>query len=109
MALILADYPLDILPALNGQEALALAETHSDIALILMDIQMPQMDGYEATKAILALPQHINTPIIAMTAHVSEEDTQKCLRAGMQNTLTKPIDSEALLTTLREYIKQATF
>jgi len=71
-----------------------------DFDAILMDIQMPVMDGLTATKRIRELPQFDNLPIIAMTAHAMADDRQKCLDAGMQEYLTKPIDVRQLYAAL---------
>jgi len=70
-----------------------------------MDIQMPEMDGYEATRRIRALdiPQAQTIPIIAMTANVFREDIEKCLEAGMNSHVGKPIDFEEILNELRSY------
>ena len=75
--------------------------------LILMDIQMPIMDGYEATRQIRKLknPETANIPIIAMTANAFEEDRQKALEAGMNEHVSKPIDLERLLEVLKNVLK----
>ena len=75
--------------------------------LILMDIQMPNMNGYEATAAIRKMPSHKKSsiPIIAMTANVFAEDKLKAMNAGMNGHIAKPIDINLVLNTLREYIK----
>lgn len=75
--------------------------------LILMDIQMPNMDGYEATRAIRALPEsfHSNIPIIAMTANAFDEDKQKAVEAGMNAHIAKPFEIEKLFSTLKSILK----
>ena len=92
--------------AKNGSEALdALANRTFDA--IFMDIHMPQMDGYEATAAIRALPDaRAYTPIIAMTANALEGDREKCLKAGMDNYIAKPITRSALQTVLAASLKK---
>lgn len=72
---------------------------------VLMDIQMPVMDGYEATKIIRQNKKHLNLPIIAMTANAMSGDKEKCLRAGMNEHLAKPINPQALYTTLAQWIE----
>lgn len=87
----------------NGQQAITLLATHqADIGLILMDCQMPVMDGLEATRLIRA--QQNSIPIIALTANHAEEDKQMCLSAGMDNFLTKPLNREALVSMLSRYM-----
>jgi two-component system, sensor histidine kinase and response regulator len=87
----------------NGQQALDRLEEKSFDA-ILMDVQMPVMDGMEATKHIRKQPKHNKTPIIAMTAHAMAEDKRKCLRAGMDEHLTKPIRPERLYGVLAHWL-----
>ena len=87
--------------ARNGREALAVLERSSDVELVLMDIMMPEMDGYEAMRAIRAQRQWANLPIIALTAKAMPDDRQKCLQAGANDYITKPIDVEKLLSLLR--------
>jgi CheY-like chemotaxis protein len=71
-----------------------------------MDVQMPEMDGYEATRRIRALdvPGAKKIPIVAMTANVFREDVEKCLKAGMDDHLGKPLDFDEVLEKLRKYL-----
>ncbi|HNC67732.1 MAG TPA: response regulator, partial [Thauera aminoaromatica] len=86
-------HPVD--SAEDGVQAVALAaETAYD--LILMDVQMPHMDGLEATRRIRALPQHARTTIIPITANAFDSDRQACLDAGMNDFVSKPIEPERL-------------
>jgi two-component system sensor histidine kinase/response regulator len=92
--------------ATNGVEAVR-AVSESDFDAVLMDVQMPEMDGYEATRTIRSNPRHKGLPIVAMTAHALKGDRETCLEAGMNDHVTKPIDIEELLTTLAKWVKPA--
>lgn len=104
-----AGYTVDI--ADNGKKALEAYKTKK-YDLILMDIQMPEMDGYQATAAIRNLekggdghpPTKAKTPIVALTAHATEDDKQRCLEAGMDDFLTKPLQRGDLLQTLGKWL-----
>ncbi|RYF03952.1 MAG: response regulator [Deltaproteobacteria bacterium] len=92
----------------NGQEVItALQDQHFD--LILMDCQMPEMDGYEATRAIrsLEVTQGGHIPIVALTANALQEDAEKCLAAGMDAYLTKPIKKDRLGQTLSNWLSHS--
>jgi signal transduction histidine kinase/DNA-binding response OmpR family regulator len=94
----------------NGREALKkFAENPGKYEMIFMDVQMPEMDGYEATRRIRALgtPQAADIPIVAMTANVFREDIEKCLAAGMNDHVGKPIDIEDVIEKLKRYLNAA--
>ena len=100
---------LEIDCAENGSEALRLFSEQPDrYDMILMDVQMPSMDGLEATRRIRALdtPKARAIPIIAMTANVFREDIEKCLDAGMDDHLGKPLDLSLVFAKLRRYLGQ---
>ncbi len=101
----LESFGLTIIGASNGLEAVekALSENPD---LILMDCQMPEMDGFEATRIIRARMKHKHIPIIALTAHALREDHQACLDAGMDAYLTKPVASEKLFTALQLWLSK---
>ena len=92
--------------AKNGQEAIEqLAITKSPFDAVLMDVQMPLMDGYEATRRIRKQPATKDLPIIAMTASAMVEDVERCLGAGMNDHIAKPINVNDLFTTMAKWIK----
>ena len=96
---ILSNAGIETEIANNGKEALnALRNRHFDA--VLMDIQMPEMDGYEATKFIREDPKLVDLPVIAMTAHAMKGDEEKCLRAGMSGYVSKPINQDMMFRTL---------
>ncbi|MBJ7309382.1 response regulator [Rugamonas sp. CCM 8940] len=101
---ILGDAGVRVDIASNGAMALAkLAVTDYDG--VLMDCQMPVMDGYDATRALRAEPRHAALPVIAMTANAMVGDKEKCLEAGMNDFIAKPIDVAQLFTTLARWVK----
>ena len=87
----------------NGQEAIQLAQSRS-YDLILMDSQMPVMDGLEATRAIRSLPDYAATPIIALTANAYEQNRRNCLEAGMNDFIAKPVKMSVLLATVGQWL-----
>jgi len=89
--------------AVDGQEAVDQALQH-DYDLILMDVQMPELDGLEATQHIRRMPRHARTPIVAMTANVFGDDRLACLDAGMNDHIAKPVDIRVLFETLARWL-----
>jgi CheY-like chemotaxis protein len=77
-----------------------------DVDLVLMDIMMPEMDGYETMKAIRELPQFRSLPIVALTAKAMKGDRAKCIEAGASDYVTKPVDLEQLFSVLRVWISR---
>ncbi len=102
---MLADLGFEVDVASDGAEALACAQARS-FDLILLDMQMPKMDGLQATRAIRALPAHRDTPIIALTANVFAEDRQRCLEAGMNGYISKPVTPTSLAAILCQWLPQ---
>ena len=103
--MLLQDTGLQIDTAEDGAIAVELA-SRNDYALILMDMQMPNMDGLEATRRIRQLPNGATVPIVAMTANAFAEDRQRCLAAGMNDFMTKPFDPEHVFATLLKWLTQ---
>jgi len=90
--------------ASNGKRALEVLQEHDDVEIILMDIMMPNMDGYEATREIHAIERYKNIPIIAVTANAMKGDKEKCLEAGASDYMSKPIDIEKLIVMIKMWV-----
>jgi CheY-like chemotaxis protein len=103
---ILTERGMEIIKAENGKNALEMLDTCADIDMVLMDIMMPVMDGYEAMKQIRAKGKFRKLPIIALTAKAMKDDKQKCIDAGANDYITKPIDVERLLSLMRVWLSK---
>lgn len=97
-------YGITVVPASNGQTGLDSLAEHPEVGLVLMDIMMPVMDGYEAMRRIRAEPRWRNLPIVALTAKAMKGDRQKCLDAGASDYVTKPVDMDQLTSVLRVWL-----
>ncbi|MDI3468470.1 MAG: Two-component system sensor histidine kinase/response regulator hybrid [Pseudolabrys sp.] len=95
---------MKVLTATTGSEAIDHVTKNSDISIVLMDIMMPQMDGYQTMAAIREDPQFRRLPIIALTAKAMKGDREKCLEAGASDYLAKPVNTEQLLSALRIWL-----
>ncbi len=103
---ILEGFGLVVEIAANGKKAVDMvAEGGGRFEAVLMDLQMPEMDGHEATRVIRTTLNNSTLPIIAMTAHALESERENCLKAGMNDYVSKPVDPDRLLTTLVRWIK----
>ncbi|HVJ49022.1 response regulator [Desulfitobacterium sp.] len=101
---LLETHNMNVLFAENGREALDTLSDHSAIDLILMDIMMPEMDGYETMRAIRQIPEFVALPIIALTAKAMKTDREKCLEAGASDYIQKPVITEQLLSLMRVWL-----
>jgi CheY-like chemotaxis protein len=95
---------LTVIAAESAAEGIAILAERSDIDLVLMDIMMPQMDGYEAMGAIRAMPQWGELPIIAVTGKVVGSERERCIAAGASDYITKPVDSATLLAAIGKWL-----
>ncbi|MFN6499701.1 MAG: response regulator [Nostoc sp. DedQUE01] len=100
----LESYHMEVEFAENGRDGIEKLQENPDIKIVLMDIMMPQMDGYETTRAIRQQPQFRSLPIIALTAKAMPGDREKCIDAGASDYITKPVDTEQLLSLLRVWL-----
>jgi CheY-like chemotaxis protein/two-component sensor histidine kinase len=103
--MLLEDAGLAVELAMDGNEAVSMARAHP-YALILMDMQMPNLNGVDATRIIRTMPHHAATPILAMTANAFEQDRQLCLDAGMNDHLSKPVAPDHFYTTLLTWLQK---
>ena len=90
--------------ATTGREAIELIESTPDLAIVLMDIMMPEMDGYETMREIRKDPRLRTLPILALTAKAMKGDREKCLQAGASDYIAKPVNTEQLISLLRVWL-----
>jgi CheY-like chemotaxis protein/signal transduction histidine kinase/HAMP domain-containing protein len=101
---MLEDHGMQVSFAENGKDAVALLRERQDFDLVLMDIMMPEMDGYETTRAIRQVPALKSLPIIALTAKAMKGDREKTIAAGASDYITKPVDTDQLLSLMRVWL-----
>jgi CheY-like chemotaxis protein/signal transduction histidine kinase/HAMP domain-containing protein len=103
----LEEWGCDILVANNGIESLEMLDQHPEVDIVLMDIMMPEMDGYEAMQRIRAQECFKKLPILALTAKAMRDDRAKCIEAGANDYITKPVDIEKLQSLMRVWLHQS--
>lgn len=101
---VLEGYNMEVTFAENGREAIELLQENPDFDLVLMDMMMPEMDGYEAMRRLREMPEFDKLPIIALTAKAMKEDRAKCIEAGASDYMKKPIQTEQLLSLMRVWL-----
>lgn len=101
---VLEGYHMEVKFAENGREAIDMLVEQQDYDLVLMDMMMPEMDGYEAMRRIRQMPQYQKLPIIALTAKAMKEDRAKCIEAGASDYMKKPISTDQLLSLMRVWL-----
>ena len=103
---ILERHEMEVQYAENGHDALKILNNKPEIDVVLMDVMMPEMDGYEATRRIRENDTFKNLPIIAITAKAMKGDREKCIAAGASDYVTKPVDSDQLIGLLRVWLSR---
>jgi CheY-like chemotaxis protein len=101
---LLERYDMNVLYAENGRDGIETLKNTPAIDIALVDIMMPEMDGYEAMQHIRDMPEFKSLPLIALTAKAMKGDREKCIEAGASDYITKPADSEQLLSLLRVWL-----
>jgi signal transduction histidine kinase/CheY-like chemotaxis protein/CHASE3 domain sensor protein len=104
---ILEKHKMQVVSAIDGKEAIAALEKNPDTNIVLMDIMMPEMDGFEAIAAIRKQSKWRNLPVIAVTAKAMTGDREKCIKAGASDYISKPVDIDQLLSLLRIWLYEA--
>ncbi|MER5617344.1 HAMP domain-containing protein [Streptomyces sp. NPDC002215] len=102
---VLEQHGLSVLYAENGRVGIEVLEQHDDVTVVLMDIMMPEMDGYATTAAIRRMPQFAGLPIVALTAKAMKGDREKAIESGASDYVTKPVDPDHLLSVMEQWMR----
>jgi CheY-like chemotaxis protein len=100
----LETHGMRVISAMDGKEALKQLEEQERVDLVLMDMMMPEMDGYESTRKIRQIKKYSKVPIIAVTAKAMTGDREKCIAAGASDYISKPVDIDQLISLLRVWL-----
>jgi CheY-like chemotaxis protein len=95
---------MDVVSATNGRNAIDIIQNTSDLNIVLMDIMMSEMDGYETMRKIRKAPKFRTIPILALTAKAMKGDREKCLNAGASDYIAKPVNTDQLLSLMRVWL-----
>ena len=101
---VLENHDMEVVSATNGRHAIEMVQSMPDLSVVLMDIMMPEMDGYETMREIRNNPQFRTLPILALTAKAMKGDREKCLEAGASDYIAKPVNTDQLLSLLRVWL-----
>jgi HAMP domain-containing protein/signal transduction histidine kinase/CheY-like chemotaxis protein len=101
---LLENHEVDVVSTTKGKNAIEMIQTMPDISLVLMDIMMPEMDGYETIRRIRTTPEFRTLPILALTAKAMKGDREKCLEAGASDYISKPVNTDQLLSLMRVWL-----
>ena len=104
LASALEAYGMEVVFAENGRDGLDTLDANPDVDLVLMDIMMPEMDGYEAIRAVRSRTEFQKLPIISLTAKAMKGDREKSVAAGASDYITKPVDTDQLLSLMRVWL-----
>jgi CheY-like chemotaxis protein len=101
---ILENQEMEVLSATNGRQAIEIIQNQPELSVVLMDIMMPEMDGYETLREIRKQPEFRSLPILALTAKAMKGDREKCLEAGASDYIAKPVNTDQLISLLRVWL-----
>ncbi|HEU6449212.1 MAG TPA: HAMP domain-containing protein [Verrucomicrobiae bacterium] len=101
---VLENHEMQVLSATNGKQAIEIIQSEPDLSVVLMDIMMPEMDGYETLRQIRKNPEFRSLPILALTAKAMKGDREKCLEAGASDYIAKPVNTDQLVSLLRVWL-----
>jgi CheY-like chemotaxis protein len=101
---VLENHEVEVLSATNGRQAIDIIQSTPDLEMVLMDIMMPEMDGYETMREIRKDPAFRTLPILALTAKAMKGDREKCLDAGASDYISKPVNTNQLLSLMRVWL-----
>jgi HAMP domain-containing protein/signal transduction histidine kinase/DNA-binding response OmpR family regulator len=101
---VLENHELEVVSATNGRQAIEIIKSDPELSVVLMDIMMPEMDGYETLREIRKIPEFRSLPILALTAKAMKGDREKCLEAGASDYIAKPVDTDQLISLLRVWL-----
>jgi CheY-like chemotaxis protein len=101
---LLENHEMEVISATNGRQAIDLIQRTPDISMVLMDIMMPDMDGYETMREIRSEARLRTLPILALTAKAMKGDREKCLDAGASDYIAKPVNTDQLLSLMRVWL-----
>ncbi len=100
----LEKHNMNIVSAMDGKDALKILDDNPSVDIVLMDMMMPEMDGYESTSQIRRNPKYKQLPILAVTAKAMMGDREKCIKAGASDYISKPVDLDQLISLLRVWL-----
>ena len=105
---VMERHRIQVLHAESGQEAIDMLKAEPEVDLVVMDIMMPKMDGYETIRRIRQIPEFLTLPIVALTAKAMKGDREKCIEAGASDYITKPVNLDDLIWMLRAWLPRIT-